>query len=419
VSGLLPALGGGAGNVIQLAAGGLSGILAMSALIATNVVAVNPAPRPEQANLVVSSCMDHPPVLGVAKPGDQLWVTGRSVDGLFLRVHVPGPIGEGWVPAAHVALLAGDPIPVAGCGEVANATGTPGPTAVPATATPTAGPTATAKPTAKPTATPTPKPTAKPAGPTQAAPPTATLTATPSPTPNLGPVFTMNPPRKSLTTVGSNPLGTGTCIYSQVVQITTAAQDPDGIASIQLWVQRPGSSSYARLSHDFTEKEAIWYNSISTANDKVVTVGTLFYRAVAIDTKGVSTTSLSGSLSVKRCDTEASISGGLNLTPTNGIYYIYSCDAFTVPWRFLISDADGLSSARLSYNISHLNKTTLSGSIKLVRLLRSLFWTGSATAPHSYYGKNTITWTITSTDQYTGTTSRRGSATVYFYTCVE
>jgi hypothetical protein len=232
-------------------------------------------------------------------------------------------------------------------------------------------------------------------------------------------VFTVNPPRKSLTTVGSNPLGTGTCIYSQAVQITTAAQDPDGIASIQLWVQRPGSSSYARLSHDFTEKEAIWYNSISTANDKVVTVGTLFYRAVAIDTKGVSTTSLSGSLSVKRCDTEATVSGGINVTPTNGVYYIYSCGSFTIPWRFLISDPDGLSSATMSYRISHLNMTSLSGSIKLVRLLRSLFWTGSATAPHSYYGKNTVTWTVTSTDQYGGTTSRRGSATVYFYTCVE
>jgi hypothetical protein len=422
VSGLLPALGG-AGNVIQLAAGGLSGILAMSALIAGNVVAVNPGPAPVQGDLVVSSCMDRGPALGVAKPGEQLWVTGRSVDGLFLRVHVPGPIGEGWVPASHVTLLAGDPIPVTDCGDVASATGTPGPTAVPATATPTAGPTATGKPTAKPTASPTPaptaKPTAKPAGPTQAAPPTATPTATPSPTPNLGPVFTMNPPRKSVTTVGTNPLGTGTCIYSQVVQITTAANDPDGIASIQLWVQRPGSTSYVRLSHDFTEKEPIWYNSISTANDKVVTDGTLFYRAVAIDTKGVSTTSLSGSLIVKRCDTEASISGGINVTPTNGIYYIYSCDSFTIPWRFFVSDPDGVSGVKMSYSLSHLNKTTLSGKITLGHLLRSLFWTGSATFPHSYYGKNTVTWTVTSTDPHTGTTSRRGSATVYFYTCVE
>jgi hypothetical protein len=430
VSGLLPALGGGTGNVIQLVAGGLSGILAMSALIATSVVAVNPAPAPEQANLVVSSCMDHPPVLGVAKPGDQLWVTGRSVDGLFLRVHVPGPIGEGWVPAAHVALLAGDPIPVAGCGEVASATGTPGPTAVPATATPTAGPTATAKPTAKPTATPTPKPTAKPAGPTQAAQPTATPTATPSPTPNLGPVFTVNPPRKSLTIVGSNPLGTGTCIYAQAVQITTAAEDPDGIASIQLWVQRPGSSSYARLNHDFTEKEAIWYNSISTANDKVVTVGTLFYRAVAIDTKGVSTTSLSGSLSVKRCDTEASISGGLNGTLYNGVYYFYPVcpenEAFIIKWRYLLSDKDGLTGATITYSLFHTGMTTYQRTVTLTHPPLSLYWIASAAIPHSYHGANTLGWSITTTDQYAtkasgdaGRTTRTGKANVSLLGCVD
>jgi hypothetical protein len=44
VSGLLPALGGGANSVVQLAAGGLSGVLAMSALIATGVVAPPPPP---------------------------------------------------------------------------------------------------------------------------------------------------------------------------------------------------------------------------------------------------------------------------------------------------------------------------------------------------------------------------------------
>jgi hypothetical protein len=417
VSGFLPALGGGAGNVIPLATGGLSGVLAMSALIATSVVAVNPAPAPVPANLVVSGCMGDGPAIGAAKPGDQLWVTGRSVDGAYLRVHVPGPIGEGWVLADHVTLLAGDPIPVAACIQVAGATGTPGPTAVPATASPTAGPPATARPTPKPT----PKPTAKPmiAAPTQAPPPTAKPTVKPTPTPNHGPVFTINPPRASRSTIGTNPLGTGTCLYSQIVEVTTAAEDPDGVAVIQLWVQRPGSSSYVRLSHDFSKDGAIWYNGISTANDKIVTAGTLFYRAVAIDTKGVSTTSQSGSLNVVRCDTEATISGGLNLTPTNGVYYIYSCEAFTIPWRFYITDRDGLSGARLSYSVSHLNLASLRGSIKLGRLLRSLYWTGSATVPHSYYGKNTVTWTVTSTDQYGGTTSRRGSATVYLYSCVE
>lgn len=427
MSGLLPALGGGAGNVIPLAAGGLSGVLAMSALIASSVVAVHPSPPPVPTNLVVSSCLGDGPAIGVAKPGDQLWVTGKSADGTYLRVHVPGPIGEGWVLAENVTLLATDAIPVAACVQVAQATGTPGPTAVPATATPTAGPAATAKPTA----TPTPKPTARPtvAAPTQpprpTARPTATPTASPSPTPNLGPVFTINPPRKSLTTVGSNPLGTGTCIYPQIVQITTAAEDPDGVASIQLWVQRPGSRTYARLSHDFTKKD-IWYNTISTANDKVVTVGTLFYRAVAIDTKGVSTTSSSGSLNVRRCDTEATISGGINATPSNGIYYFYSCGTYTIPWRYFLSDKDGLTGATISYSLFHPTLSTYRRTVTMTHLLRSLYWVGSASIPNSYGGATSLSWTITTTDSYAtkgsggeGRTSRTGRASVRLYSCVE
>ncbi len=49
MSGLLPALGGGANSIVSLAAGGLSGVVAMSALIATGVVAVGPPAAGPQA----------------------------------------------------------------------------------------------------------------------------------------------------------------------------------------------------------------------------------------------------------------------------------------------------------------------------------------------------------------------------------
>jgi hypothetical protein len=143
VSGLLPALGGGANSVVSLAAGGLSGVVAMALV----------------------DCPGSGSVVAAAQPGDQMLVTGRSADGAWLRVYVPGPASDGWVPASTINLLAdGSALPLAGCVEAAVVP----PTAVPATlaptatAPPTAIPTATTKPTARPTATPAPTPTPTP-----------------------------------------------------------------------------------------------------------------------------------------------------------------------------------------------------------------------------------------------------------------
>jgi hypothetical protein len=410
VSGFLPALGGGGGNVLQLAAGGLSGVLAMSALIATGAVAVGGGSA-ASPDFVVSACQGKG-FVAIARPGDRVLVTGRSVDGTWYRVFVPGPVGEGWVRTVDVSLLATDPVPVAGCGEVAEVMGTPVPTATPTTVTDS--PTVTS-PTAEPTTAPTAKTTAN-AG---AAPP-----ATPAATPNVGPIFTLNPPQAAPTTIGTNPLGTGSCGRTGVTsRLKTAVTDADGIASIQLWVQKPTSTSYVRLRHDFRQAGAYWENSIDTAGDSIKDVGTLRFRAVAIDTKGAKTTSKSGSLRITRCDTEATISGGINLTSIFGIYVLTGC-SFSIPWRYTLGDTDGLSGAKLSYSITHTNAATLRGTITLSRRFLSDYWTGSSTPPsvsskdyNPYDGFNTVAWTVTTTDKFGGTTSVRRSATVDYQAC--
>jgi hypothetical protein len=424
MSGLLPALGGGANGVVQLAAGGLTGVLAMGALIAGGVVPVSAPSSPAQGPLPVWGCFGTGSILAMVQPRDQMWITARSADGKWLQVFLPDPVSHyGWVDAASVELQAdGSTLRVEGCGEVASATGTPGPTAVPATATPTAGPTATptASPTAKPTATPTVRPT-------QAA-PTAKPTAKPTPTPNLGPVFSLNPPEVGPARIGTNPLGTGNCGTSGVMAgLKTAATDPDGIAAIQLWIQKPGSSSFVLLSHGFSKDGTYWYAWIDTAKDKITVVGTLSYRAVAIDTKGVTTASNTGSLEIFRCDTEATISGGIDKAINgDGSYTFSSCSSFTIPWRYYLSDPDGLTGATITYAMAHVNKTTLRGSVKLTHLNRSLFWVASATIPSSYYGTNTLSWTITTTDKYAtltsrsaGRTSQSRNFTVNLDSCVE
>jgi hypothetical protein len=415
VSGLLPALGG-TGNVIQLAAGGLSGVLAMSALIATSVVAVNPAPAPEQANLVVTSCMGDGPV-GVAKPGDQLWVTGRSVDGRFLRVHVPGPIGEGWVPAAHVTLLAGDPVPVAGCGKVAGATGTPGPTAVPASATPTA--TAIATPTANPTSKPTEPPTE---------PPTATAgpTQKPTPTPNVRPVFTTQPYSAS-TTMGWNPLAAPNCPYPTAINVTAVVVDTDGVAAVQLWIQKPGSSSYVRPGHDFSKVGAAWTARIDSASDGVGAEGKLRYYAIAVDARGAQTKSATASVEVFRCDTEAKISGKIDATPLSDGSYIFYFDCvetkrWKVPWRYDLSDRDVLTGATVRYVLTPIDGsfTPLKSNVDLGRISGTHTWIGSASIPSGYGGHSTLSWRVITTDRYGGTTSSTWrTVSVNLNSCVE
>jgi hypothetical protein len=432
VSGLLPALGGGANGVAQLVAGGLSGVIAMSALIATGVVAVGGGAPSGPESLAISFCKGDR-LKAVAQPGERMLVTGKSADGVFYRVYVPDQLGgnDGWVRVADVDLLAEGPIPLAECGDVAGATGTRGPSALPATASPTFGPTATAtsSATARPTAKPTPPPT-------QAFPPTSKPTAQPTATPNTGPVFTTQP-NSLATKVGTNPLGSGNCsTYGTSFELTTAANDPDGVALIQLWVQKPGTTSFVRLGHDFSKDGALWYGFINTTIDKIDVAGTLNYRAVAIDGKGASATSKSGSVSVFRCDTEASIRGGLDTTDKTRLwynsgsgYYEVGCGGpFAVPFRYTITDVDTLSSVSVNYSFTPIkaNVSGWKGTTKLHRLsrLQPSIWVGTTAAIVSttYHGYYSIAWTIQSTDNYGGKSPDRVSlrtAKIAWLSCID
>jgi hypothetical protein len=450
MSGLLPALGGSAGlPAVQLVAGGLSGILAMAALIATDVLPARSKPAGAPPVLAIRGCFNTGSVVAVAQAGEQMLITGRSADGAFLRVYVPGPAArEGWIPAGSVDLLAdGATLPVAGCAEVAAATGTPGPTAnATAVVTPGPTPTATGTPmptpkanqTAGPTAGATVRPTTKP---TTA--PTATPPPTPTPTPNVGPVFT-SPPTARPTTIASIAAGsTAYCPYARSARIVTAVEDPDGVASVQLWVRKPSTRTYVRLSHDFVASGSTWVGTIDTVKDALPAPGSYAFRAVAVDTKGASTTSASSSITIIRCDTEATFKGGIDTTDPDRIHYnstyatyYLACDGpFVIPFRYSVVDPDFTSKVTLTYTItsvSHPTSPPLSSTITLRRSFSitkvpSNIWTGATIAPllGNYRGRSTITWRLTSTDQYKGTTTNpslllpRFSAKLDWSTCVD
>jgi hypothetical protein len=418
VSALAPILGGTAARlgILQLA-GGLSGVAAMTALIASGVVPLGP---PEPRALVLLACPGSGSVVAVAHPGEQMLVTGRSYDGGWLRVYVPKPDQhEGWVPATSVDLLAdGSHLPPAGCGQVLAATASPRvaesstltSTAVPATVGPTVPPTAT--PTAAASASPTTKPTDRPRTPPPTVAPTSGSTAAPTqaptPTPNVGPKFTAQP-TSSASSLGAQVLETSDCTgLTTTVTISTAVADPDGVASIQLWVRKPGAATFSQFSHGFANHGATWTAFIKTYFDHINTVGTLEYYAVAVDSKGATTTSVKRAIETIRCDSPASISGGIDLPAGSGYDYRAQC---SLPWSFTVADPDGpLSKVRVTYSYS--GPLNGSGALNLAYTLFIKTWSGDTGYLLAQPGLYTVSWQVTSTDGYGGTTAIGGTNTV-------
>jgi hypothetical protein len=383
------------GSLAQLAVGGLSGIVATSLLIAAGILPLQAAAPPPPDQLALVGCPGSGSVVAVAQAGEQMLVTGRSADGAWFRIYVPGPTAsEGWVRAASIELLAdGSALPVGTCGEVATATGVPA-------ATPTPTPTPSSAPSGIPTAAPTATGVAP--TPTSATAPTPTA----APTPNVGPVFTAQP-GASLATIAFKPLGTGNCATSTAVK--TAVSDPDGVAQILLWVKKPGAASFARLGHDFVRAGSTWSNSIESAKDGIAAAGTLSFYAVAIDSKGARTTSKVRSIQVVRCDTEASINGGIDAPLINGQREIFC----SLPWEFAISDPDGLAGATIVYSIPP-GSPPLTKPLVLKHVSGNVWAVGTSFVPH---GAFTVAWTLTTTDNFGGTTSLSRTEIVH-YSCV-
>jgi hypothetical protein len=399
-------------HVLQLVAGGLSGVLAMSAAIATGVMSVG-AGSAGPATLALVGCPGSGSIVAVAKPGDRMLVTAKSADGSWLRVYVPGPAArDGWAPAGSLELLAdASSLPVAGCGEVAAAKGAPGPSATSVPATGTTGPTAipTVMATAKPTTAPTPTATAR-AQPTTAPTAAAPPTLAPTPTPNVGPVFTSRP-KSSVATMFADPSGEGDCWgLPRRTTITVVVTDPDRVTGVQLWVKKPGATSFAQLTHSFSNRTSYWSTFIDAYYDHINAGGTMSFYAIAVDGTGLKTQSKTASIAVRQCDTDAAVTVSIDLPSSDGIYQVPgNCVYGPVPWYFTIRDPDGtVTSALLS-----LTKTNYLGTgnqtVTLRRLVNPAYWYGEST---SFDGETKTSWVMTATDVNGGTTINTGIAVI-------
>jgi hypothetical protein len=230
----LGGVSGAAGSRILpiLIAGGLTGVIAMAALVALSVVPVHSggsgaSPR----GLVLVACPGSGPVLAVIDPGQKLLLTGRSSDGSWLQVYLPGPaLPYAWVPAGELQ-ASGDTsgLPVAGC-EVA------------------------------------------------AASPSARPTPTPTPVANTGP--RLGAPVESSDTIFLPSPATGCTQPPGSVTISVTASDPEGVSSVSLFWKVPGSS-YTRtpMSHG---PGTTWSAQLYALTD-IRTTGTVSYYVLAVD----------------------------------------------------------------------------------------------------------------------------------------
>jgi hypothetical protein len=284
-----PALGsggGGLGSILgahgltAVGLGGLSGIVAMGGLIAAGIVQVHPrspvAPDPNLLALV--TCPGSGAVITNAKPGDRMLLTGRSPDGSWVQVYIPGPVSHGWAPKSLLT-IDGDPatLPEVDCGQVALISPSPE-----ITATPSVEPSESASPSATPTPTQSPKPTPRPNSGPQLAALTASTAVIRYPVVSPGYSCTLGPTS---------------------VHVSVSATDSDGVASVVLWYRKPGASTYRHRT--MSKGTGSSYSaSISVTSDGLTKSGSLTWYVVATDADAQprETRSADRMVAIKRCN---------------------------------------------------------------------------------------------------------------------
>ena len=398
----LAAVGGGA----------LLGIVAMAGLIASGAVQPHPAVPGGNAStsLALVSCAGGGPVVAMADPGVKMLFTGRSADGGWVQVYVPGPaIPYGWAPAGAVQVQ-GDiaSLPIASCSPDIAEVPQPSASSADATASPSA-PAPSRGPTAAPSAAPSSGKGTGSTGTGGGTPSHAPPSAPPSNPPPAGPVFG-SALTSSVPGIYTDPSEQEDC-YGLPFRSTfsVAVSAPDGLAGVRLWEKTPGAADYVQLNRAMFNYSGLWKVSLTAGNLFMTQTGSVSLRVVATDTKGRTSTSKPLSFKVTRCDTDATISGGVSdelpSNGTGGIDLGYCTHVNPVAWFFSVKDPDGaVSSAVISLTFSD------GQAPKTASLHHSLatHWTGATTfVPDDY--SVIVNWVLKTTDVQGGTTFMYGS----------
>jgi hypothetical protein len=348
----LGALGGPA-TAGALVAGGLIVGIVGGGVVAGAATGGAAGEAPAAGTLPVYPCPDAGPALASVQGGQRLLVTGRTEDGGWVRIHLPGTgRTEGWVQASPLTVK-GDlaSLPVAECQpELAIAS----PSVAPEPSL-TAIVNATPTPTASPSPSPSPSPTAEPE---DKAPTIASLRTTTS---------------KISYDTGEYCPDAGTSVTFRV-----RAKDDAGVEGVKLYWRKPGASGFTpatmtRASGSATD--GTWQVTLDTGGNGITTAGKLAYYAIATDTAGQTRRSPSrGSetITVAVCEntgptiTQAASSEGSKLAwDPLGVGRCQTATNITAT----VKDVDGVKSVTLFYRppgssswlSKPMNNTTIKG----------------------------------------------------------
>lgn len=246
---------------------------------------------------------------------------------------------------------------------------------------------------------------------------------------NAGPQFTLLSSDSS--TVDTDPFKSGTCSDALGTGITASATDSDGVKSLTLFFTGPGlAGTTSRLMN---QDGANWYSFINPTDDGITGSGTISWWIVAADSKGATTKSATQSITVVRCDAPAAIRSSLTApNGPNGPAFIWCENATTfgaAQWLIYATDPDNGSTplqVTLAWTLTNLSRT--GGGATTSDSIVALYRSGNnytATIPSAvttswypaFYGANSLTWTVTTVDQYGGTSQSKGSSRLSISSC--
>jgi hypothetical protein len=218
----------------------------------------------------------------------------------------------------------------------------------------------------------------------------------------------------------ADPSGEGDCWgLPRRTTIKVEVADPNGVSGIKLWIKRPGATTFVlAFVQNFSNHGSYWSTFIDAYYDHINAGGTVSFYAVATDATGLKTTSKTGSVAVRQCDTDATITGSPDLSQlSDGAYYAGGCGYSGVPWYFSIHDPDGsVTSAILSLVLTAPDTPPQYQTVTLHHGVIPTHWTGNST---TWLGDAVTTWTVSTTDVKGGTTARDGTVVVRRGACIK
>jgi hypothetical protein len=235
---------------------------------------------------------------------------------------------------------------------------------------------------------------------------------------NTGPTFTSGPTAGN-STLYADPLNAG-CGSPIGTEISATITDVDGVASATLVFTDQAGRTVNRPMAGVPGN--LWTSFINANDDGTHGPGNFTWHVIATDTKGLSTTSDTQPINVKRCDTPASFDFGSVTTP---VYNAALCTPTSVTIPAFASDPDNGSgdSSRLqvvlNWQATNLRSgKAFSGQVQAVFQKGNAFIASFPVTIDWQATLYTLTYFATSTDVYGGTSkSVTGKTQISVYAC--